>query len=114
MKINGVKMLAILFLVVSLLAIGFFKTNPISVVALAGQKQEDAAKVYKSKCASCHKATAEKFFDPAKTDDVLIEVVLKGKKAEKPPHMPAYEGKGMTKEKAQLLVAYMRQLKTPK
>jgi hypothetical protein len=36
---------------------------------------------------------------------------LKGKKAEKPPHMPAYESKGVTAEQAKALVDYMKQLK---
>jgi len=110
MNINQIKMLAILFLIVPLLVVGVFKTNSVAVVALA--QQDDTAAMYKSKCAMCHKPTAEKFFDPAKADDALVEVVLKGKKAEKPPNMPAFEEKGMTKDQANQLVKYMRQVKT--
>ena len=81
------------------------------VTNVAGQ--EDVAAQYKKTCAVCHKAKAEKWFEPSKMDEVLVEIVLKGKKAEKPPHMPGYEEKGMTQEQAKLLVAYMRQIRTP-
>lgn len=111
MKLERIKLTAIVLFAVSAAALGFFKFNPAGTAVLA--KQEDMAAVYKTKCAMCHKATAEKFFDPAKMDDVLVEVVLKGKKAEKPPNMPGFEEKGMTKDQAKLLVAYMRQMRTP-
>ena len=44
-------------------------------------------------------------------DAALVEIVLKGKKPEKPPNMPAYEAKGITGDQAKALVAYMRSLK---
>lgn len=113
MKLNRIKMLAILFAVVPLLAVSAFKANHVAAVSPLIAGDEDTAATYKAKCAMCHKATAEKFFDPAKMDDVLIEVILKGKKAEKPPNMPGFEEKGMTKDQAKLLVQYMRQLRTP-
>ena len=72
---------------------------------------EDAAATYKAKCASCHGAKAEKKFDATKSDDELAQITLKGKQAEKPPHMPGYEAKGMTAEQAKALVAYMKSLK---
>lgn len=72
---------------------------------------EDSAAVFKSKCAMCHGQTAEKKFDAAKADDELIQAILKGKKPEKPPNMPAYEEKGMTADQAKALVAYMKSLK---
>ena len=75
----------------------------------ADDKPFEAAAVYKSKCASCHGKQAEKKFDKTKTDDVLTEVVLKGKDA-KPLKMPAYETKGVTREQAAALVAHMRTL----
>ena len=56
-------------------------------------------------------ATASKNFDPAKTDDQLVESILKGVKSEKPPAMPSYEAKGITPEQAKALAAYMRTLK---
>ena len=74
---------------------------------------EAATATYKTKCMVCHTAKAEKFFDVAKTDDQLIEAILKGKKGAKPPFMPGFEAKGMTAEQAKVLVFYMRQLKTP-
>ncbi|HEX3083453.1 MAG TPA: c-type cytochrome [Pyrinomonadaceae bacterium] len=69
----------------------------------------DAAAEY-TKCKGCHGAKAEKKFDKAKADDELVQVILKGKKAEKPPNMPGYETKGITAEKAKALVDYMRSL----
>ena len=73
--------------------------------------QDDTAALYKSKCFACHGATAEKKFDATKADDVLIETVLKGKKMEKPPNMPAYEEKGITAEQSKTLIGYMKSLK---
>jgi|SRR5688500_802618 len=76
------------------------------------QEPSDAAAFYKSKCVACHGKKAEKKFDTAIADDQLVEIVLKGKKAEKPPHMPGYAEKGVTAEQAKALVAHMKQLKT--
>jgi hypothetical protein len=59
----------------------------------------------------CHGAKAEKKFDPALTEDQMLEAVLKGKKAEKPPHMPAYEPKGVTADDAKALIAHMKKLR---
>ena len=72
---------------------------------------DDTAALYKSKCVACHGATAEKKFDATKEDSVLVEAVLKGRKPEKPPNMPAYEEKGITADQAQALVAFMKALK---
>ena len=71
----------------------------------------DAAKTYKGKCVSCHGPKAEKKFDAAKSDDEHVQIILKGKKAEKPPNMPAYETKGITEEQAKALLAFMKSLK---
>ena len=73
--------------------------------------QDDGAALYKTKCVACHGATAEKKFDATKTDDVLIETVLKGKKLEKPPNMPGYEEKGITADQAKALIAFMKSQK---
>lgn len=75
--------------------------------------QEDVAASYKTKCQACHSPKAEKFFDPSMADAALIEIVLKGKKGEKPPYMPGFEAKGMTAEQAGELVKYMRSLRAP-
>lgn len=69
---------------------------------------DDSAALYKSKCFACHGATAEKKFDATKADDELIQTVLKGKKMEKPPHMPSYEEKGITADQAKALVVFMK------
>lgn len=72
---------------------------------------DDDAALYKSKCAMCHGATAEKKVDKTKADDELIQTVLKGKKTEKPPNMPAFEERGITADQAKALVGYMKSLK---
>lgn len=71
----------------------------------------DAAKVYKGKCAMCHGPKAEKKFDATKSDDEHIQIILKGKKVEKPPHMPAYGEKGVTAEQAKALLDYMKSIR---
>jgi mono/diheme cytochrome c family protein len=83
----------------------------IASVPARTSSQDDNAALYKSKCFACHGATAEKKFDATKADDVLIQTVLKGKKAEKPPNMPAYEEKGITAEQATALVQFMKSQK---
>jgi hypothetical protein len=55
---------------------------------------------------------AEKKFDVSLPDQQLIDIVLKGKKPEKPPNMPAYGEKGVTTEQAAALVEHMKQLKS--
>lgn len=72
---------------------------------------DDTAAFYAKTCKACHGAAAEKKFDRSLADDALVQVILDGKKAEKPPNMPAYKDKGVTPEKAKALVDYMRSLK---
>ena len=83
----------------------------VAAVPARMETQEDTAALFKAKCAACHGQTAEKKFDATKADDVLIETVLKGKKLEKPPNMPAYEEKGITADQAKALVAFMKSQK---
>lgn len=83
----------------------------VSAGAVAKQKQFDAAKTYKGKCVACHGAKAEKKFDATKPEDELVQIILKGKKAEKPPHMPEYETKGINAEQAKALLDHMKSLK---
>ena len=71
----------------------------------------DTAGYYKAKCLMCHGKKAEKKFNTTLTDDQMVEVVLKGKKAAKPPHMPGYAEKGVSAEQAKALVDHMKQLK---
>ena len=70
----------------------------------------DAATTYK-KCVACHGPKAEKKFDATKSDDEHVQIILKGKKAEKPPNMPAYETKGITADQAKALLDYMKTLR---
>ena len=72
---------------------------------------DEAAALYKAKCAACHGATAEKKFDATKPDAELVETILKGRKAEKPPNMPSYGDKGITEDQAKALESYMKTLK---
>lgn len=94
--------------VVALLVAGFAL---ISAAARANQDQFDAAATYKAKCVACHGAAAEKKFDSTLPDADLVQIVLKGKKLEKPPNMPGYEEKGINEEQAKALVAHMKSLK---
>jgi mono/diheme cytochrome c family protein len=110
MKTNFVKLLTITAFVLTAFALMSLHTG---MTPVASAKQEDAATMYKTKCAACHTAKAEKFFDPAKTDDEHINTILKGKKGEKPPFMPAFEAKGITPEQAKSLAEYMKSLRTP-
>jgi mono/diheme cytochrome c family protein len=71
----------------------------------------DAAGTYKTKCVACHGAAADKRFDKAIADDQLVDIVMKGKKPEKPPNMPGYGEKGVTAEQAKSLVDYMKSIK---
>jgi len=75
-------------------------------------KFADAASYYKdAKCVVCHGQKAEKKFAADLKEEDLVAIVLKGKKPEKPPNMPAYEAKGITEDQAKAMVAYMKQLK---
>mgnify|MGYP003296601326 CR=1 FL=1 len=73
--------------------------------------QFDAAGTFKTKCVACHGAKAEKKFDATLSDADLLQAVMKGKKPEKPPNMPAFEERGITTEQANALVAYMKSIK---
>jgi len=109
MKLNRVKFLAIALFILPLMALAIFNTKPIGTVVNAA----DPAETYKAKCAMCHGPTAQKLFDPAKTDEELTETILKGRKGEKPPFMPAFEAKGMTADEAKALATYMKELRKP-
>ena len=77
-----------------------------------GGEQFDAGATYKSKCVACHGQKAEKKFDASLPDEQLVDFVMKGKKPEKPPNMPAYDEKGVTPDQAKALVEHMKQLKS--
>ena len=102
------------------------KTLPIMIAALLlftfvifgmvraqGEVQpSDPAAYYKAKCVACHGPKAEKRFDASLTDEQYLDAILKGKKPEKPPNMPAYGEKGVTADQAKALLDYMKQLRT--
>jgi mono/diheme cytochrome c family protein len=100
-------------LAVAAVGLALFTTlllTPVQVRATADDPF-DAAGTYKAKCVACHGAAAEKRFDKTQADDQLVDIVMKGKKAEKPPNMPAYSEKGITAEQAKSLVDYMKSIK---
>jgi|SRR5690349_14063939 len=85
----------------------------LSIVSVGARTDDDtfnAATVYKSKCLACHGPKADKKFDTSIAEDQMVQFVLKGKKAEKPPNMPGYEAKGITADQAKALVTYMKSL----
>ena len=77
----------------------------------SAQDPFDAAATYKGKCFACHGAKAEKKFDATRSDDEHLQTILKGKKMEKPPNMPAYEEKGVTADQAKALLDYMKSIR---
>lgn len=116
-KINQVKKLAIALFILPMLGVVLLNSASVRTRAAADRlvvadDAVDVATLYKdSKCVICHGPKAAKFFDATLADDKLVEVVMKGKKAEKPPNMPAYEEKGLTADQAKALVTYMKSLK---
>jgi mono/diheme cytochrome c family protein len=108
MNMNQIKFLALSIITITLFVIVLLNSTTTQSYAVG---KKDAAATYKTQCAACHKATAEKFFDPAIADEALVDIILKGKKGAKPPFMPGFGSKGMTAEQAQELVVYMRKLR---
>lgn len=102
---KGLKKLTIVLIAFPLLAMALLSSAPVNTAAAA--QETDVAAIFKTKCAMCHGAKAEKTFDATKPDEQLVETVLKGVK----PKMPAYEEKGITAEQAKALVTFMKQLK---
>ena len=95
------------------LAAFFAAVVMVSAVSRASSQDPfDATATFKTKCVACHGQKAEKKFDSSLPDEQLIDIVMKGKKPEKPPNMPAYAEKGVTAEQAKALVEHMKQLKT--
>jgi len=100
-------------MVIGLVAVVLFAAGLLISVAAQGEVQaSDPAAFYKAKCVACHGQKAEKKFDSTLPDEQLIEFVMKGKKPEKPPNMPAYADKGVSAEQAKALVEHMKLLKS--
>src|ERR1041385_7027921 len=89
------RLFKIIFVVAALVVAGAF----LIVSTPARATDDDTAALYNTKCKMCHGATAEKKMDKAKADDVLIQTVLDGKEAEKPPNMPALKEGGIPPDK---------------
>ena len=106
MKLNKMKRMGIATVAAAtLMSIGLL------AVPARSASQDDAAATFKAKCVACHGAKAEKKFDATLAEAEMIKVILTGKKAEKPPNMPAYSEKGITEDQAKALIAYMKSLK---
>jgi mono/diheme cytochrome c family protein len=87
----------------------------LSVVLAQGEVQpSDPEAYYKAKCVTCHGPGAEKRFDTTLTDEQYLDAILKGKRPEKPPNMPAYGEKGVTADQAKALLEHMKKLRSAK
>jgi len=99
-------------LTIAITAIFLFSVVFLSVAPAQGEAQpSDPAAYFKAKCVICHGQKAEKKFDASLTDEQYIDAILKGKKPEKPPNMPAYGEKGVTADQAKALLDHMKQLR---
>lgn len=100
-------------IVITITAIFLFGAVFFSVAPAQGDAQpSDPAAFYKAKCVACHGQKAEKKFDATLTDEQHLDAILKGKKPEKPPNMPAYGEKGVSPDQAKALLDYMKQLRS--
>ena len=103
-----VKNIAITITAIFFLGVVFY-----NVATAQGEAQPaDSAAFYKAKCVACHGQKAEKKFDATLTEEQHLDAILKGKKPEKPPNMPAYGEKGVSPEQAKALLEYMKQLRS--
>jgi len=106
-RVMTLKKVAVLVLPVLMMVLGIGGFG----VRTRAEGDFDAAATYKAKCVACHGAKAEKKHDPAISDDDSVQIILKGKKMEKPPHMPGYAEKGITEDQAKALLAHMKSLR---
>jgi Cytochrome C oxidase, cbb3-type, subunit III len=106
MSSNKIKSFAAALMALPILAT--FAINSVVAHPAEDVAASDPAATYVAKCKMCHGPKAEKFFDLAKKDEEMSEIILKGKKAEKPPNMPAFDSKGIDADQAKALVALMR------
>lgn len=89
----------------------FFGTLVVVSAGTDEVKPSNTAAYYTAKCVMCHGKKAEKKFNATLPDDQMLDAVMKGKKGEKPPNMPAYGTKGVTAEDAKALIEHMKHLK---
>jgi len=109
MSSNNIKLIAMALIIIPAFLMAAVNTKNVGAAAYS---PDDAAATYKAKCSMCHTPTASKFFDASLAEDDMVQAILKGKKAEKPPNMPAFEEKGITADQAKELVTYMKGLKS--
>jgi mono/diheme cytochrome c family protein len=99
--------------IIGIAFLSLFTSVLVGMVRAQGEAQlSDPAAFYKAKCVACHGPKAEKRFDASLTDEQYLDAILKGKKPEKPPNMPAYGEKGVTAEQAKALLDHMKQLRS--
>jgi len=103
-----VKNIAITVSAIFLFGVFFYTVAP----AQGEAQPSDPAAYYKAKCVACHGQKAEKKFDASLTDEQYVDAIMKGKKPEKPPNMPAYGEKGVTQDQAKALLEHMKQLRS--
>jgi mono/diheme cytochrome c family protein len=109
---NGGMMRRITNIAITISAIFLFGMLFYTAAKAQGEAQpSDPAAYFKAKCVACHGQKAEKKFDASLTDEQYRDAILKGKKPEKPPNMPAYGEKGVTQDQAKGLLEYMKQLR---
>jgi len=103
-----VKNIAITVSAIFLFGVFFYTVAP----AQGEAQPSDPTAYYKAKCVACHGQKAEKKFDASLTDEQYVDAIMKGKKPEKPPNMPAYGEKGVTQDQAKALLEHMKQLRS--
>lgn len=108
MNLRRAKIISVAILTAPLVLVAVYSAPPTGATPVA----DDAATIYKAKCAMCHSPKAAKAFDPAKPEADLVKAILKGQKGEKPPYMPEYESKGINEETAKALVEHMKALRS--
>ncbi len=108
---NHLKIFVIIAFASLAIVFSVFRATP--AVAVSPTVDDDVAAVYKAKCAMCHSPKAEKSYNPDLPKEEQVTAILKGKQAAKPPHMPAFEPKGMKEDQAKALVEYMQGLRKP-
>jgi len=111
MKNKRLKIYAIISFALPVLLVSAFRVTP--AVAETAVVADDAAAVYKAKCAMCHGPKAAKSYNPDVPMEEQVKAVLKGKQAAKPPHMPGFEAKGIKEDQAKALIEYMQGLRKP-
>lgn len=105
--ITRISKFAMVLPVLGVLALAFL-SSAMTPSAVAGN---EAADTFASRCSGCHGAKAEKRFNRSMSEGQMVEIILNGKKVEKPPFMPAWSQKGVSAGQARALASYMKSLR---